>query len=243
MRCGIRQLVAVWTFLVVGGCIAAALAAGQPKPNPVGSAKSKVDQQRKEAEAANASLFSAQAAMKKAEEHAKEVRKKVEDEYDAAPELVAARTQFKKYDDEFNSLKGPILEQLQGQADYQAALAAKESAKKKGPKEFSDATAKVKDMAVAAINASPAAKAAYVGKTEAEAKLQELVKKRNTAMDQDSRISGLKADHEKAKAAVVQAQAKVAKERKDLGEAQQRLQQEEQKAHQPKPQPNKKKHK
>ena len=100
-------------------------------------------------------------------------------------------------------------------------------------------------MAVAAVNANPQAKAAYEGRTESETKLQELVKKRNAAMDQDSRITSLKGDAEKAKAGVAHAQQKVATERKQLGEAQQRLAQEEQKKHQaknpPKSQPHKRK--
>ena len=246
MRIGTRQLVAVMAFLGCVGCVVAVLVAAPPpqqqhKPNPVGTAKAQADQARKEADAANAALTSAQAALKKAEDHAKEVRKKVEAEFDSAPELVAARAQFKKYDDEFTQLKGPLMEQLQSQADYQAALAAKEAAKKKGPKEFSDATNKVKEMALAAVNASAPAKAAYAGKTESEAKLQELVKKRNAAMEQDSRISALKGDHDKAKAAVAQAQTKLASERRQLADAQQRQRQEEQKAQQPKSQPKKRK--
>jgi hypothetical protein len=167
------------------------------------------------------------------------VRKKVEAEYESAPDLVAARAEFKKYDEEFTQLKEPIMAQLQQQADYQAALAAKEAAKKKTPKEFSDATAKVKELAVAAIDANPSAKASHASKVDSEKKLQELIKKRDAAMDKDSRITGLKGDLDKAKGVVAGAQAKLAKERKDLGEAQQKLQQEEQKAHQPKPQPKK----
>jgi hypothetical protein len=234
---------AVLIVLIGGiGFAVPAWAAGgkpQPQPYPVVLAKAHVDQARKEADAANAALISAQAALKKAEDHAKEVRKKVEVEFDSAPELVAARAQFKKYDDEFTQLKGPLMKQLQNQADYQAALTAKEAAKKKGPKEFSDATAKVKEMAMAAINASAPAKAAYAGKTESEAKLQELLKKRNAAMEQDSRITSLKGDHDKAKAAVAQALTKQANERRQLADAQQTLKQEEQKAQQFKPQPYK----
>jgi chromosome segregation ATPase len=226
----------------VVGATASRARAAQPKSNAVGSAKSRLEQAKKEVAAAQTALNSALAAMKTAEDHAKEVRKKVEAEFDSATDLVAARAEFKKYDEEFTQLKDPLLEQLQKQADYQAALAAKEAAKKKTPKEFSDATAKVKGMAVAAIDASPQAKAAYASKTESEKKLQELIKKRDAAMEKDSRIMALKGDHDKAKAAVANAQAKLAKERKEAGEAQQKLAQEEQKAHQPKQKPQPKKH-
>jgi hypothetical protein len=241
----IRHVALAVSFSLLGSIgwvspVHAAQQKNQPKPNPVVGAQTHVTQAKQAVDAATAGVKSAQAKLTKAMDHAKEVRKAVEAELDAAPELVAARTQSKQDGEAFEKLKGPILEKLQQDAGYKAALAAKEAAKKKTAKEFSDATARVKELAVSAINAVPEAKAAYAAKTESESRLQELVKKRDAAREQDKRVTGLTGEIDKAKADLAAAQTKLANARRDLGAAEQRLAQEKAKQNQSK-QPVKKK--
>ncbi|MCY2995098.1 MAG: hypothetical protein NTY19_45650 [Planctomycetota bacterium] len=245
MRIETRQLVTVMAFLGCIGCAVAVLVAAQPqqpKANPVGSAQSAVAQAKKGLDAARAAVNSASAHLTTVTKQAHDLRKKLEEEYETAPEMVAARKQLEQDKATLDQTKTPLMEKLHQQAEYQAAITTRDDAKKKlKSKEYSLAILDIKKRESEVIESNPQAKTALAAHTESETKLHELVEKHRGTLLQDSRVVAVRGEIDKAKEAVAQAKAKLAAEQKKVGEAEHKLAQEQQK-NQPK-QPTKGKRK
>jgi hypothetical protein len=233
------------SFLVLGllgwvSPVGAAQAKNKPHANPVGSAKSARDAAKREAEAARAAVVSAEATLKKVTDRAAEIRKSLDAEFDASPEVVAARKQQEQDKASLDQYKTPLMDKLQKQADYQALISARDAARKAlKSKEYSEAILKIKKMEADVIDANPQAKAAQTALTSSEAKVRGLVEKHRETMLQDKRVVDVRAEIDKAKEAIAKARAKAANEQSQLAAAEKRLAQEEQKQHQPKNPPKK----
>jgi chromosome segregation ATPase len=205
----------------------------------IGQARDKLQAARKQAEDAKGEMRKAAAAFEKATNHAGDVRRKVEQEHDAAPPLVAARQQLQSTQAQLDELSRPILEKLRESPEYAAAIQKRDALKLKlstAPvddreslgKEYAASLAAVRSLESSAILANSQAKSVKEKVAEAEQKVQTLMTKRNESIERDSRMAEVRRELEKVKGEVAKARQKLETESKQLADAERKVHSEEQ---------------
>lgn len=251
-RCFPRNSLASLTAFLIGVALASPMLSAAPKQNPkglnddikraerdIGQARDKLQAARKQAEEAKGHLRKAAAAFDKASDHAGDVRRKVEQEHDSAPPLVAARQQLQSVQAQLDDLSRPILEKLRAAPEYTTAVQKRDTLKARlsgAPvderdslgKEYAASMAAVRSLESSAILADSQTKAVKDKVAEAEQKVQSLMTKRNEAIDRDSRMAEVRRELDKAKAEVAQARQKLESEAKQLADAERKVRSEEQ---------------
>lgn len=209
----------------------------------IADARQKLQDAKRQADAARAALQKADAAHERAVERTAELRKKLLSEHDNAPPLVAARQQAEQARQRLEQLRAPILERLQADAAYQAAVGRRDRLKSEltslpaaaapqerepAAKEYADSLAAVRQLEKTACDADATVRSARETLDARETKLRELIDKRDRAFDGDSRWKSAKSELEQLKREAEQAKAELAGEQRQFANAQRSLQQEEQ---------------
>lgn len=208
----------------------------------IAAARDKLQSAKKQADEAKAHLRKAAAALEKATDHAGDVRRKVEQEHDSAPPLVAARKLMEAHQAEFEDASRPVLEKLRQQAEYAAAVEQRDGLKAKASgtpssereslaKQYAAALAAVRSLEATALQTDPKAKSAKEKLAAAGSKVQALVTQRNEAVDRDSRLVDARRELDKAKGEAAKAKQKAEAESKQFADAERKVKHEEQQKH------------
>lgn len=208
----------------------------------INAARDKVNAAKKQMSDAKSNFSKLSSALEKAIDHAGDVRRKVESEHDSASPLVNARRTLDDAKAAFEEKRDPLLKKLGESSSYQEAVAAREAAKSKlatagadekeaAGKAYANAMSTVRKMETAAVNADPTAKAAWEKSTSAESAVQDLIVKRNEAVNRDSRIAESRRALDKAKEEAAKAKQHFEQEVRQLADAEKKLKHEEQQKH------------
>lgn len=208
----------------------------------VGEARKKLNDAKHQADQAKSAAQKAAAAFERASDKVGDVRRTVQAEHDAAPSLVSARQRVDAARAELEKLSTPLLAKLAQDPAYQQAVAARDQAKAalgalpasaaarekdEAGKLFSEGQTAVRQLERNTLDADPKVKDVRKTVEDAEAKVKQLIERRDQAIDQDSRLKSAKNDLDQAKSAMNKAKGKLADEMRQLTQAQQHLQSEE----------------
>lgn len=213
----------------------------------IGEARKKLQAAKQEVDSAKQALRRAEQAVDRAVEKTGDVRRAVQTEHDASPELVAARKQAEQSRTEFEQATAPVLERLRQSTDYQAAVAARDRTKlalanlpagasneerERAGKAATDALAAMRKLENDALSSDPNVRPLRQKRDDAEERVRQLIDRRDRAIDSDSRLTSAKNDLDKLKSELAKAKDKHAREQQQVTSAQRRLNQEEQQKNQ-----------
>lgn len=206
------------------------------KKQGVNQAAANVQNAQRSAAAAAMQMEAAKKGIDHARDKAISTRNDVVKEHDRAPSLEAARRLWEEARGKLAEASEPVLDKLEADTDYRAAVAERDNLKAKVlklkngsaeqarvQKEWSEAATRVSQMEKTALLADPRTKAAMDEVAREEADVKELLRKKEQDIKSDSSLNSATQEIQQAKAALANAQAHYAAELRQLAQARQNL--------------------
>lgn len=212
---------------------------GKKKPKtgqPVSRAASAVRKEEADVAGAAAQVGLAKTRLDQARDHVASTRRELVNDQKHSPTLQAAQRLWQEARAELADASGPVLDQLDNDPDYKAAVAERDALRKRAVElkagtaeqsrvqsEWAEASGRVRQLEKAALLNDPRTKKAAEWVEEQERDLRQIVERQDGEMQGDARLGSAAQDAQRAKAALANAQAQYGAELRQLAAARQTL--------------------